>query len=703
MSSNLPLWGKGAENGVEALRPEESSREAKAEGKRTARPRSKSQARTQQAINDATQGLHSLLNPQTDDTHPHIISPSGATRNQTRGRVAGPTADRTLGPARTPGSPLHLLQDGPDSSSSSLSVVPPRPGSATQPVPQTRLGAGVALATGQLQVARERANLLISPVDTPGGLSADIAALHSSRRAASQWVTRYATHLVILLVVCALVAVGGLKTFTAQGAYSHALQAANALTGTDYEDGKPDPDSQDYALALPRTELGGVDAAANSLVPQAARPSQGAGTQASAPVAGLVVQYKVAQGDTIESIAAKFNVMPETVMGSNGIYDSEEELASGRVLNIPPIDGMYYVAAQGDTVESIANRFQVEPDDLLSYKGNNISNWAVKPGQAILVPGGMIPPREATINYTVRPGDTLKGIAARYAVDVPTMINSNSIPDPDNLKIGSQLRILPVPGIEYKVKKGDNIESIADRFSVTPQMILDYTPNHLNVNSTLHIDQVVMVPGGSPQDEPVSVAAARIEPSAGGSSRPPERQPAPPEPPKSDNSGNSDNSDNSDNNPPAKPAPKPNPVPKPQPKQDNSGDNSPKVGTGRLIWPVNGTITQYFSSHHNGLDLAISAGTPIHAADSGRVVWAGWRTDGLGYCVIIDHLDGLTTVYGHQIRQPLVHVGQYVSRGQTIGWVGSTGHSTGPHVHFMIKAGSASSHAYRNPLAYLGR
>ena len=68
--------------------------------------------------------------------------------------------------------------------------------------------------------------------------------------------------------------------------------------------------------------------------------------------------------------------------------------------------------------------------------------------------------------------------------------------------------------------------------------------------------------------------------------------------------------------------------------------------------------------------------------------------------MIIDHLNGLVTVYGHMIRQPSVYVGQYVTRGQKIGNVGSTGHSTGPHVHFMVKVGMG--HNYRNPLAYLG-
>ena len=108
-------------------------------------------------------------------------------------------------------------------------------------------------------------------------------------------------------------------------------------------------------------------------------------------------------------------------------------------------------------------------------------------------------------------------------------------------------------------------------------------------------------------------------------------------------------------------------------------------------------------STHSRESTSTSTGTNASpgAADSGRIIWSGWRTDGLGYCVMIDHLNGLLTVYGHMIRQPPVYVGQYVSRGQVIGYIGSTGHSTGPHVHFMVKVGSGRN--YRNPLAYLGR
>jgi len=88
---------------------------------------------------------------------------------------------------------------------------------------------------------------------------------------------------------------------------------------------------------------------------------------------------------------------------------------------------------------------------------------------------------------------------------------------------------------------------------------------------------------------------------------------------------------------------------------------------------------------HDGLDLAAPSGTPLLAAASGTVVTAGWCDCGLGYYVEIDHGDGLHTLYGHMAEQPFVSAGQQVNRGDVIGPVGSTGISTGPHVHFMVR------------------
>lgn len=731
--SNPPMWGNEAaepsdlpERGSEAEAPET----ARGEARQVRQPRSRHAAGRQQAVDDAQQSLHSLLNKPASDGQPHVISQSGATRSA-KSRVAGPTQDhprlssdtRPQGRARlssgtaSPGSSLAVRGSG-------LPVAVPE----TRTPPRGRLGVQVARASSSLLDARDRANLLLGDPSNIAGL--DVATDQASRRSASQWATRYATHLVILVVIGVLVGLGGLKSFTAQSAYLHSLSSIEALSGAGIiEDddgptnGRADTDAQDFSLALPRTELNTSSPAGQpNAQPDAAKNTRTAAetSQNKAQASGSVVPYTVAQGDTIESVADKFSLMPETVMGSNGIFDSEEILASGRVLMIPPIDGMYYVAHKGDTVDSVANRFQADPAAISAYKLNNVADGAtLNEGQAILVPGGMIPARETTVTYTVRRGDSLKGIAARFGVDVPTMVNSNSIPDPDNLQPGSQLRVLPVPGIEYRIKRGDNIKTVADKFGVSPQMILDYQPNHLTVASTLRIDQVIMVPGGDPENAGSVVAAVRIQPDArsdvrpqdggspkgdGGNVKPKPATNTDPgttsgtnsKPPPGSKPGSGD-----DEKPTATPKPKNSPTPKPTPKGDTGkGDNSVQVGTGHLMWPVNGTITQYFSARHNGLDIAISAGTPIHAADSGKVIWAGWRTDGLGYCVMIDHLNGLVTVYGHMIRQPSVYVGQYVSRGQVIGNIGSTGHSTGPHVHFMVKNGG--NHNYRNPLSYLG-
>ena len=686
----MPGEGKGPANGTGDSRSDRRSARKNGKGRGPFdRTQSNGGSRSQRAINDAQQSLNSLLNPTVDPSQPHVISRSGAIRNQTRGRVAGPVPTGKNGANILSTTDIGARLDSGERSAGDplLAIVPGTHAlydeGEIRDVPRGRVQTGLAIAAQHAKTARERAELIIRPEGFSSSLgAADSIEVHASRRAASRWATRYATHIVVLLVVGVLVALGGLNNLTVQGAYPQGLHAVDAFTGTDHfeeEAGMAGQDvgSPDFEMALPRTELGGADAAANSRIIEPGAPAPDAQGNPVAPRTD-VVQYTVAEGDTIESVAAKFNVMPETVMGSNGIFDQNEALQAGRTLAVPPIDGMYYVPNQGDTLETIARRFQADPAAIAAYAPNAIEGGIVQPGKPVVVPGGMMPQREVAVAYTVNPGDTLKGVASRFGVDVPTLLHANDIPDPDNLQIGSQLKVLPVSGIEYKVEKGDNILSIADKLGVTPQMILDYQPNHLSVDSTLQIDQVIIVPGGSPE-EVVAVAAARVEPASRGAEKL-----AAPIAPKTEKK--------------AAPKPEPKKVAPPAPKKEA---NTPKVGTGRMVWPVQGRITQYFSGRHNGLDIAISAGTTIVAADSGRVIWSGWRTDGLGYCVMIDHGNGLTTVYGHMIRQPPVYVGQYVSRGQKIGNIGSTGRSTGPHVHFMVKVGSGRN--YRNPLSYLGR
>ena len=148
------------------------------------------------------------------------------------------------------------------------------------------------------------------------------------------------------------------------------------------------------------------------------------------------------------------------------------------------------------------------------------------------------------------------------------------------------------------------------------------------------------------------------------------------------------------------------PTEAPEPTDEPSG--------AQFIVPVAGaTLTQNFGCSslgfypynpdwgcgvHDGIDYAAPAYTPIVASGSGTVVTAGWCDCGLGYYVEIDHGNGVHTIYGHMASQPYVSVGQQVSQGETIGPVGSTGLSTGPHVHFMVQVNGVS----QDPARYLG-
>jgi murein DD-endopeptidase MepM/ murein hydrolase activator NlpD len=118
-----------------------------------------------------------------------------------------------------------------------------------------------------------------------------------------------------------------------------------------------------------------------------------------------------------------------------------------------------------------------------------------------------------------------------------------------------------------------------------------------------------------------------------------------------------------------------------------------------FIWPVNAAITSPFGWRwgrmHEGVDLGAAYGTPIAAAAAGVVIYAGWE-GGYGNLTVIDHGGGLATAYGHQSRIA-VSVGQSVSQGETIGFVGSTGHSTGPHLHFEVRVNGEAV----DPLGYL--
>ena len=131
--------------------------------------------------------------------------------------------------------------------------------------------------------------------------------------------------------------------------------------------------------------------------------------------------------------------------------------------------------------------------------------------------------------------------------------------------------------------------------------------------------------------------------------------------------------------------------------QASRGTGAPSAAG--LVWPVSGSVTSGYGTRwgrmHEGIDIAAPSGTPIAAAAAGTVIYAGWM-GGYGNLVVLDHGNGLATAYGHQSSIAVAN-GQTVAQGQVVGYVGSTGHSTGPHLHFEVRVNGAPV----DPLGYL--
>lgn len=249
------------------------------------------------------------------------------------------------------------------------------------------------------------------------------------------------------------------------------------------------------------------------------------------------------------------------------------------------------------------------------------------------------PTGPAIVTYTVQNGDTLWDIAARYNTDVESIMALNSLTRSSSLKIGQTLRILTIKGTVHKVRAGDTLSTIANSYGVGIDTIVQ--ANGIANQNALAIGQELIIPGGKPK------VIATAETSRGSVKR-------------FTASGASDST------------------------TSNAKTSSLGVAFG---WPVRGPITSGFGSRwgsiHTGIDIAVPSGTPVKASRGGTVTSAGWM-EGYGYAVIIDHGDGYSTLYGHNSKL-LVSTGEHVDAGQVIARSGSTGHSTGPHVHFEIR------------------
>ncbi|HEX5466082.1 MAG TPA: M23 family metallopeptidase [Candidatus Limnocylindrales bacterium] len=262
-------------------------------------------------------------------------------------------------------------------------------------------------------------------------------------------------------------------------------------------------------------------------------------------------------------------------------------------------------------------------------------------------PDGELRPAAPLImaSYTVRAGDTLYTIAAKYGLQFGSLWWANKLTDPRTLHVGQVLRIPPVDGVVYKIKKGDTVESIAADYHVTVDDIVEF--NALTTDAPPAGEEIMIPDASGP------------------------------------------------------------PLPKPATPKPIAGTSSSSLGTtayhGKWVWPVpGGRISQYFHASHPALDIAAPMGTRVLAAAPGKVIYAGWGNNGGGYQVWISHGGNLYTTYNH-MELVSVRVGQVVKAGQQVGRVGMTGWATGPHCHFEVWIGKVWHGGYRvNPLNYIG-
>jgi murein DD-endopeptidase MepM/ murein hydrolase activator NlpD len=208
---------------------------------------------------------------------------------------------------------------------------------------------------------------------------------------------------------------------------------------------------------------------------------------------------------------------------------------------------------------------------------------------------------------------------------------------PDLLRIGQAVVILPVDGVYHTVVDDDTLESIAEKYKVEVEAITGLSYNDLRPPLfRIQEGMKLIVPGGTKPYVPRRVTSYT------------------------------------------------GPIP-----------NSAR-GTGAFVWPVSGKLTQLYWWGHRAVDIGAPTGSAVVATDGGYVSFVGWTDIGYGYLIIVDHANGYSSYYAH-LSQMYVMLGQQVERGQVIGAVGSTGNSTGPHLHLEIRYNGVE----QNPLVYL--
>ncbi len=310
-----------------------------------------------------------------------------------------------------------------------------------------------------------------------------------------------------------------------------------------------------------------------------------------------------------------------------------------------------YVLRRGDSLYRVSLIYGVSVEALLA--ANNLPHPnAITPGLALRIPApepldsvpsaAEVAAAAGAVTHTVALGDTLARIAIAYNTTVDGIVAENGLSSPDRIYPGQSLRI-PPPGAaarpapartatRHVVVSGETLAEIALRYGVTAHALA--IANNIENPASVTAGMTLSIPSAQ-----AGTASVRYAADGPGLCAPPSKL---------------------------------------------------RAGTGYFIRPTRGyTLTQLFHAWHPGIDLALDTGNDVYAADSGTVVYAGWNPVGYGNLVILDHGNGWRTYYAH-LSAYAVECGEWVARSSIIGAIGSTGNSTGPHLHFeMLRFGVA--------------
>ncbi|MEA4813249.1 MAG: peptidoglycan DD-metalloendopeptidase family protein [Anaerolineaceae bacterium] len=410
-----------------------------------------------------------------------------------------------------------------------------------------------------------------------------------------------------------------------------------------------------------------------------------------------VIEYTMEKGDTIYNVAEKFGLAPETLLMANR-YNLGYKLVNytpGVTLIILPVDGAYYQWQPGNGLNGVARAYHVNADAIVDYPGNHLdrntlgdfanpnipaNTWLIIPGAydedakvpafagiypeakkkmlsfAMVEAPEKITPRDDIVAYKTVKGDTLEGIAEKFGLKPETILWGNRYilgETPDGLFINQRLLIMPVDSVYYQWMPGDGLNGVAKYYQVSPDTIVDYPLNNLDraavgdfSKPNIKPGTMLIIPGGI--NPPPAWAGVTV-----------------------DNNG----------------------VPGAHPNVGWLGEFgcNPAAAIragGNWTLPTGSLELSGYDWNpptHYGVDYRGSAGLPLHAADAGVIIYSGWSDRGYGFVMVVDHGNGFLTLYAHMLPEGMLACGTTVDSGTQIGLMGSTGNSSGAHLHFEIR------------------